>query len=115
MKRRAAIAGALSGLANGLFGGGGGMVFLPVMMRQNTVEPRKLYPTCVAVIFPVCALSAAISLWQGEFSLPQSLPYLAGGALGGAVGGKLYGRVSVTLLRWLFAAFLLYGGVKYLL
>jgi uncharacterized membrane protein YfcA len=115
MNRRAALAGSLAGFANGVFGGGGGMVFLPVMMRQNTVEPRKLYPTCVAVIFPVCALSAAISLWQGEFSLSQSLPYLAGGALGGAVGGKLYGKVSVKLLRWLFAAFLIYGGGKYLL
>ena len=47
------IAGALSGLANGCFGGGGGMVFLPILSRWGTLSPRKLYATCVGVIFPV--------------------------------------------------------------
>ena len=32
-----------------------------------------------------------------------------------AIGGKLYGRVSVKWLKWLFAGFLFYAGVKYLL
>ena len=40
---------------------------------------------------------------------------LAGGLVGGFLGGKLYGRVSTKLLKWLFAAFLFYAGVKYLL
>ena len=60
----ARIAGTAAGLANGLFGGGGGMVLLPM--------------------------------------------------LSGYVG-KLYGRVSVKWLKWLFAGFLFYAGVKYLL
>ena len=116
MKRWSApLAGGLAGLANGLFGGGGGMVFLPVMLRWGNVEARKLYATCVAVIFPVCAVSAGVFLWQGAFSLAEAAPYLAGGALGGYLGGKLYGRVPTKLLKWLFAAFLIYGGGKYLL
>ena len=40
---------------------------------------------------------------------------LAGGLVGGWIGGKLYGRVSVKWLKWLFAGFLFYAGVKYLL
>ena len=36
-------------------------------------------------------------------------------AIGGAVGGLLFGRVDGRWLRRLFAAFLLYGGVRYLL
>ena len=36
-------------------------------------------------------------------------------AVGGWIGGKLYGRVSVKWLKWLFAGFLFYAGVKYLL
>ena len=111
---RAALAGGLSGLANGLFGGGGGMVFLPVMLFRSSCDSRRLYATCVAVIFPVCALSALILLWQGAFSLRAALPYLAGGAAGGFLGGRLYGKVPTALLRWMFAAFLIYGGVQYL-
>ena len=49
----AGIAGGAAGLANGLFGGGGGMVFLPILSRWGNLKPRQLYATCVAVIFPV--------------------------------------------------------------
>ena len=45
----------------------------------------------------------------------QALPYLVGGLIGGTLGGKLYGKISTTWLKWLFAAFLFYAGVKYLL
>ena len=112
---RAALAGALAGAANGCFGGGGGMVFLPILSRWGHLSQRKLYATCVAVIFPVCLISAAIYLLRGEASLLEALPYLLGGLVGGFLGGKLYGKISTKLLKWLFAAFLFYAGVKYLL
>ena len=60
-------------------------------------------------------MSAAVYLWQGEIELMTALPYLIGGLIGGWLGGKLYGKVSVKLLKWMFAAFLFYAGVRYLL
>ena len=56
----ARIAGGAAGLANGLFGGGGGMVFLPIVSRWGGLDARKLNATCVGVIFPGCAVSAAV-------------------------------------------------------
>lgn len=41
--------------------------------------------------------------------------YALSGTAAGLVGGRLFRRVSVTWLRGLFAAFLLYGGVRYIL
>ena len=111
----ARIAGGAAGLANGLFGGGGGMVFLPILSRQGALSRRKLYATCVGVIFPVCLVSAAVYVFRGGVSLMTALPYLAGGLFGGFIGGKLYGKVPTKLLKWLFAGFLFYAGVKYLL
>lgn len=111
----ARIAGAAAGAANGLFGGGGGMVFVPILSRWGKLSQRKLYATCVGVIFPVCAASAAVYVLRGGVSLTAALPYLAGGLLGGFLGGKLYGRVPTKWLRWLFAAFLFYAGGRYLL
>ena len=109
------LAGGAAGLANGLFGGGGGMVFIPLISRTGSLPERQLFATCVAVIFPVCAVSAAIYCLRGSFALPDALPYLLGGAIGGFAGGRLYGRVPITWLRRLFALFLFYAGVKYLL
>ena len=57
----ARIAGGAAGLANGLFGGGGGMVFLPILSRFGTLEQRRLYATCVGVIFPVSFRAACSS------------------------------------------------------
>ena len=112
---RSRLAGGAAGLANGLFGGGGGMVFIPLMSRSHGLQGRQLFATCVAVIFPVCAVSSAVYLLRADFSLTQALPYLAGGLLGGFLGGRLYDRVSSVWLKRLFALFLFYAGVKYLL
>lgn len=109
-----ALAGGLAGLANGVFGGGGGMVFLPLAARDKTLMPRQLYATCVGVIFPLCLVSAGVYWYHGHLPLVASLAYLAGGLLGGFLGGKLYGRVPTTWLRRIFALFLLYGGVQYI-
>ena len=111
----ARLAGAAAGLANGLFGGGGGMVFLPIQSRWGNLSQRKLYATCVGVIFPVCLVSAAVYLWKGGVSLTESLPYLAGGAAGGLIGGAVFEKVPVRALKVIFGLFLLYGGVRYLL
>ncbi len=114
-KIRLALAGGLAGAVNGIFGGGGGMVLLPLLTRWGGVTGRSAFATCVAAIFPMCAVSAAACLMQGKVDWGRALPYLAGGAVGGAVGGLTFGRVPVGLLRVLFALFLLYGGVRYLL
>ena len=90
------------------------MVFVPILSRFSHLEGRRIYATCVGVIFPVCLVSAAVYLFQGSLSLMQALPYLLGGALGGFLGGKLYGKIPVSCLKWLFAAFLFYAGVRYL-
>ena len=102
------LAGAAAGLANGL-------VFIPLMSRVPALEGRRLFATCVAVIFPVCAVSAAVYFLRGGVSLSDAFPYLLGGLAGGFLGGRLYGRISTVWLRRLFALFLLYAGVKYLL
>ena len=109
------LSGAAAGLVNGLFGGGGGMALVPLLSRWCGVEEKKAFATCVAVIFPLCALSAAIFLLRTDVDLPAALPYLAGGLAGGLVGGKLMDKIRVVWLRRIFAAFLLYGGVRYLL
>lgn len=108
------LTGGAAGLANGLFGGGGGMVAIPLLSRFTSLPPRQLYATCVGLIFPICALSAGIYILSGNISLGQAAPYLAGGLLGGWLGGKLYDKVSPQLLKGIFAAFLFYAGVKYL-
>ena len=112
---RPALAGAAAGLVNGFFGGGGGMVLVPLLTGKCGLDQRRAFATSIAVVAPLCALSASIYYFRGALDPRAALPYLAGGLAGGWIGGKLYGKISVRWLKWLFAAFLFYAGVKYLL
>ena len=112
---RPALAGGAAGLVNGFFGGGGGMVLVPLLVLWCGLDQRKAFATSVAVILPLCVLSAAIYLFRGGVDFTAALPYLAGGLLGGLLGGKLFKRLNMVWLRRLFALLLLYGGVRALL
>lgn len=109
---KALLAGAGAGLANGFFGGGGGMVLIPLLTRWCALEERKAFATSVAIILPLCMLSSVIYLLRGGLELSAALPYLVGGLIGGFAGGKFFRKMNVDWLRRLFALFLLYGGVR---
>ncbi len=81
-----------------------------LLTKWAGVEEKKAFATCVAVVFPMCAVSAALWYWRAELSLTAALPYLLGGFAGGLVGGKLFKKVPNLWLRRIFALFLLYGG-----
>lgn len=108
-----ALSGAVAGILNGLLGAGGGMVLVPLLERQ--VEQRQLFPTAVAVMLPLSAVSAGVYALHGSLPLKQALPFLLGGCLGAIPAGLLCKRIPVAVLRRIFALFLLWGGVRLLL
>ena len=110
-----AVAGGLAGIANGFFGGGGGMVLVPLLTGRCGLDQRRAFATSVAIILPLCALSSAIYFFRGTLDLVVALPYLVGGLAGGFLGGKLFRRVNMDWLRRVFGLLLLYGGVRCLL
>ena len=112
---RLGVSGALAGAVNGVFGGGGGMVLAPLLGSWCRVEEKRALANCVATILPCCVLSGGVYLLRTGLDWGMALPYLLGGLAGGFLGGKLFTKVPAVWLRRLFAAFLVYGGVRYLL
>lgn len=111
-KIRSALAGGAAGLVNGFFGGGGGMILVPLLTDKCGLDQRKAFATSVAIILPLCALSSAIYFLRGGLGFSAALPYLAGGLVGGFAGGKLFKKLNMDWLRRAFALLILYGGVK---
>ena len=114
-KSRAILSGGLAGLINGFFGGGGGMVLVPLLIDRCGLDQRRAFATSVAIILPLCALSSAIYFLRGGLEFSAALPYLAGGLIGGFAGGILFKKLNMDWLRRGFALLILYGGVKSLL
>ncbi len=106
------ITGALAGGANGLFGSGGGLFLVPLLTRWTGMEQKHAFATSVAIIALLSPVSLILFLWRGALDIAAVWPYLAGGALGGILSGVLFKKASVTFLRRLFGALLLYGGIR---
>ena len=111
-KFRSAVAGGAAGLANGFFGGGGGMLMVPLLTRWCGLDQRQAFATSIAVILPLCALSSAIYWLRGGLDFMLALPYLLGGLLGGFLGGRMFKKLNMVWLRRAFALLILYGGAR---
>ena len=66
-KTKYALSGTAAGLVNGLFGGGGGMVLVPLLNGWCGLEGKQAFATCVAAILPLSAVSAAVYLLRQPF------------------------------------------------
>ena len=106
------VAGALAGALNGLFGAGGGLILVPLLISWIKIEEKTAFATSVAVMLPLSIVSYVLFCLQGGNVWTQALPYLIGGILGGALSSALFRKVSAQWLHRLFSLLILYGGVK---
>lgn len=106
------IIGALAGLANGMFGSGGGLFLVPLLTSWTGIEQKRAFATSVAIIALLSPISLVVFFLRGTVDFGMAWPYLLGGAIGGVVAGVAFRKLSVTLLRRIFGALLLYGGIK---
>ena len=103
--------GVLIGIANGLVGGGGGMLAVP-LLRANGLSPVKAHATAIAVILPASLVSGAVYLFYGLAPIAVLLPVALGVAVGGFVGAKLLGFLPERIVTFIFAVLMLVAGVK---
>lgn len=106
--------GFVSGLIAGFFGSGGGIVVVEGLERIG-LEEHNAHATSIAVIFPICAVSAALYGSGGFVPLGDTLWLCAGSAAGGCIGALLLGRIKTKWLNRLFTLLMLAAGVRLLL
>ncbi len=104
--------GALAGIANGLFGSGGGLFLVPLFIGWLHMEQKKAFATSVAVILPLSLASFVVFLLRGGMDWGLAWPYLLGGVAGGLLSGLFFKKIQVIWLRRAFGLLILYGGVK---
>lgn len=109
-----AVAGAVAGAVNGLFGAGGGMVLVPLLTILTDLEEDEVFPTSVSVILPICLVSLGFSLAQGPVDWGFTLPYLAGSTAGGVAAGVWGRKIPTKWLHRILGVLILWGGIRYL-
>ena len=99
--RKAAVGG-LIGLANSVFGGGGGMLAVPLFVAGGMQEKRA-HATAILVILPISVFSFILYAVRGFYQAQVLIPTAIGVTAGGIVGAQLLGKLKVKSVNIIFA------------
>lgn len=111
---KTALAGAVAGCVNGLFGAGGGMVLVPLLSRLGDLDENEIFPASISIILPMCFVTLFITSMHATLPWAASLPYLIGSAAGGVLAGLIGKKIPTVWLHRVLGVLILYGGWRYL-
>ena len=101
------------GAINAFFGGGGGMLAVPLLERSGYAQ-KCAHATAILVILPVSALSFLWYVFRGLYDLSLLIPVSVGVSVGGALGAKWLGKLSEKWVEITFAILQFVAGVSLL-
>jgi len=103
----AIVAGFGVGLVSSLFGVGGGVVLVPILIYASTLPAHAISATSQFGILLTAPVGFLAHLAQRDIDWNLVLPLVAGGALGGPLGARLSLRLDSARLMVLVAAALI--------
>ena len=96
------LCGTAVGAANSLFGGGGGMLAVPLLCATGYAE-KQAHATAILVILPVSLFSFLLYFFQGLYDFSVLIPTALGVTLGGELGALLLGKLPTKTVQFIFA------------
>lgn len=103
---RLAIIGVLAGFFSGLFGVGGGVIIVPLLIMLAGFDQRRASGTSLTAILPTAIAGAIGYAARGEVDWVAALCIAGGAVVGSFVGTWLLHRIPQNVLRWIFVVFL---------
>jgi uncharacterized membrane protein YfcA len=110
----AIITGLIAGLVNGVFGGGGGMIVVPMLTNLLKCKQKLAHATAILIILPLSIVSGLFYAAFGDFNLRVGVPTGLGVIIGGIVGALLLKKLSSKIVVVLFSVLMAAAGVKML-
>ncbi len=107
--------GALIGIINGFFGGGGGMVVVPLLNKVFGLEQKKAQATALFVILPISLISTIVYLCFNSINFATGWPVILGIVGGGVLGATLLNKLNNKVIKGVFIFFMLLGGIGMLI
>lgn len=109
-----AICGSLIGFVNGFFGGGGGMICVPLLQNVLHLPDKYSHATAIVIIFPISFVSAVIYCLSGHLEIVPFATVGAGVVLGGILGSFALKFLPEKAIRIVFVLIMLAGGIRLL-
>ena len=113
-KMYAVLTGVVAGIINGLFGGGGGMVVVPMLVYLLGCKQKLAHATAIFIILPLSIVSGLFYAVFGNFNLRVGVPVGIGVTVGGVLGALLLKKLSSKWVTLIFCLLMAGAGVKML-
>jgi len=109
------LTGALIGFVNGFWGGGGGMICVPMLMHVLKLPEKNAHATTLLIMLPLSIASFIIYILSGNIEWLKALNVSVGFIIGGILGAVILKKISNVWLGIIFSIIIIAGGVKLLL
>jgi uncharacterized protein len=106
------LVGAVGGLLSGMFGVGGGIIMVPLLMLMAGMDQRRASATSLVAIVPSAVVGTVGYGLQGEIEWIAGAVIAGGAVVGAPIGAWLLRTLPLGWLRWLFIGFLLAIAVR---
>jgi len=106
------LVGILGGILSGLFGVGGGIIMVPLLMTLARMDQRRASATSLAAIAPTTVVGAVTYGVAGHLDVVAGVAIAVGGIVGSLIGTRLLRTLPMGWLRWLFIALLIVVAVR---
>ena len=108
------LAGFGAGAVNGLFGIGGGMILIPLLVLLTDWKDEQIFASSLSIILPICLVTLVATSLSGPIAWRESIPYLIGSTVGGILAGFWGRKIPVQLLHKALGILIIWGGIRYL-
>jgi uncharacterized membrane protein YfcA len=104
--------GTIAGFFAALFGVGGGILIVPLLMALRGFEPKRATATSLAAILFTGVYGAARYQWSGQVQWAEAVAIGVPALVGVLIGTTLQARLSSDRLTFLFAILMAAVGVR---
>ena len=110
-----ALIGLITGIVNGLFGSGGGIIVVSALVLLLGEEEHIAHATAISIILPLTIISSFFYISNNYINWDLIFRVIWGGILGGYIGAKLLNFFPTFILRKIFAVFIMVGAIRMIL
>ena len=106
------VIGILGGIISGLFGVGGGLIFVPLLILVMHFDPHMAVGTSLAVVVPTALMGVFAHGRAGMIEWKAFILIAVFAIIGAWIGSQISMRLDTTVLRKLLGVFLVVLAVK---
>ncbi len=107
-----ALGGVVIGAINGLLGGGGGMLTVPMLTKIGKLDTKRAHATAISVMLPLSIASGVTYTLSGYHHLGYGIMGSLAVTLGGLFGAVLLNRLPKAWVSLLFYGLMTAAGVR---